>query len=451
MVDGGWSGLGLDHDIDTFLGDIEACSSVTRTKRGYFLKEALRASGKAPQAFFATSSTRVRRGFNRSGFSAITPTLQSRAKEQMEYTEQHSYQTLTVDGFVFHTPSEHSKSNPTSSFLGEVVHATPTRSRVLEDLGRLHNSGDLVLQRRSVFAQHGRDRLFAELRKANYPEASISELESLPTQELRDVVYTSLNTIHLGYYFDHAALLETWPTAICYARIMYLDRQWNPATELSHKKKLLQNLMRPTIDLFGRGHSSQEETNDLLTLVTSEFWPTDGYFLQPPSPSLSMEDVANLTAPPTDIEEAAIGDGSSDVEVWFKSKFSIGDIEQHLTNMGQQGSGGMYSSPHRYGSQEELVIPAACLLLDSRVLGDHIDLFGGGPGGNSKGTFNTDSGVKMAEWRRQYCVRFSSDTPADGKIVVAAVKKDLQGVVMRSGVAPPASKGSAADFEGTCV
>ena len=34
----------------------------------------------------------------------------------------------------------------------------------------------------------------------------------------------------------------------------------------------------------------------------------------------------------------------------------------------------------------------------SSVLGDHIDRFGGGPGGNSEGTFNTNTHVGMGKW-----------------------------------------------------
>jgi len=63
----------------------------------------------------------------------------------------------------------------------------------------------------------------------------------------------------------------------------------------------------------------------------------------------------------------------------------------------------------------------------SSVLGDHIDRFGGGPGGNSEGTFNTNTRVGMGEWRDQYRTRFSCEPPADGKIVTAAVTYDCPG------------------------
>ena len=63
----------------------------------------------------------------------------------------------------------------------------------------------------------------------------------------------------------------------------------------------------------------------------------------------------------------------------------------------------------------------------SSVLGDHIDRFGGGPGGNSEGTFNTNTRVGMGEWRDQYRTRFSCEPPADRKIVTAAVTYDCPG------------------------
>ena len=436
MVEGGWNRLGIHDDVDEILANIDTPpSKISPRMRGQFLKEMLQESGSVQSTFFERSTEVTRRAY--AVMPSISPTLTSHAENQMKFIEKDTRNFISVDGRTFTAPHEDSntKENPTKGlYNGEDVLFTPVKERVLEFISRRFHGGEMSLLIWSKVKVWSFQYLFEVLSDAGFPLVELAKLIPLSIDAFRRFVYRSMNTVFLGDYGDNAALRETWPTFAYYKSILYVPYQWNADLSEEKLEEICLEMSKPGVDIFGRANSTAEDTGQVLSLSSRDFWsqPENGYPVRCPENHITCDEIAALERS-TSIQYQH--DDSDVPHVWLQPRLTISDIEHAQGAIGiTQGGKGKYNSPHLVGSQTELRDPSTCLLLAFRTYKSCMLAYGIGPDGDQSRAY---SDLPAAVWKKEYSARIGGPIPPKAIDAENAVKEVLQGVTRRSGYFPP--------------